>query len=159
MVVLEQSRRDDLESLGYVFMYFLKGSLPWQGLKGRTKQEKYNKICEKKTSTGVKALCDGFPSEFAAYLNYCRSLGFEDKPDYQYLRKLFRDLFVRMGYTMDYMFDWVMLDMKKTQQQQQPVAAAAAVAPQPAAQPQPVPTPQPAATPANNQPAANGNKK
>jgi len=149
-------------------MYFLKGSLPWQGLKGRTKQEKYNKICEKKTSTGVKALCDGFPSEFAAYLNYCRSLGFEDKPDYQYLRKLFRDLFVRMGYTMDYMFDWVMLDMKKQQQPasasavsnsaQAPIAQVSAV-PQPVAQS--VPTPQPAATPASNQqPAsANGSKK
>jgi serine/threonine protein kinase len=111
---IEQSRRDDLESLAYVFMYFLRGSLPWQGLKGRTKQEKYNKICEKKTSTGVKQLCDGFPMEFATYLNYCRSLGFEDKPDYQYLRKLFRDLFVRMGYTMDYMFDWIILDMKKS---------------------------------------------
>ena len=122
----EQSRRDDLESLGYVFLYFLRGSLPWQGLKGRTKQEKYNKICEKKTSTGVKALCETYPSEFAAYLNYCRSLGFEDKPDYQYLRKLFRDLFVRMGYTMDYMFDWVLLDMKKTQQQPQ-VSTPAAV--------------------------------
>lgn len=113
---IEQSRRDDLESLGYVFMYFLRGSLPWQGLKGRTKQEKYNKICEKKTSTGVKQLCDAYPSEFATYLNYCRSLGFEDKPDYQYVRKLFRDLFVRLGYTMDYMFDWIIMDMKKSSQ-------------------------------------------
>lgn len=118
----EQSRRDDLESLGYVFMYFLRGSLPWQGLKGRTKQEKYNKICEKKTSTGVKQLCDAYPSEFATYLNYCRSLGFEDKPDYQYVRKLFRDLFVRLGYTMDYMFDWIIMDMKKSTQPAPPAA-------------------------------------
>jgi serine/threonine protein kinase len=106
---IEQSRRDDLESLGYVLMYFNRGSLPWQGLKARTKLEKYNKICEKKTSTGIKALCEGFPSEFSTYINYCRSLGFEDKPDYQYLRKLFRDLFVRMGYELDYQFDWCLL--------------------------------------------------
>jgi serine/threonine protein kinase len=103
---IEQSRRDDLESLGYVLMYFNRGELPWQGLKARTKMEKYNRICEKKTSTGIKSLCEGFPTEFATYLNYTRSLGFEDKPDYQYLRKLFRDLFVRQGYTMDYNFDW-----------------------------------------------------
>lgn len=103
---IEQSRRDDLESLGYVLMYFNKGELPWQGLKARTKGDKYTRICEKKSSTGINALCEGFPTEFATYLNYTRSLGFEDKPDYQYLRKLFRDLFVRQGYTMDYNFDW-----------------------------------------------------
>jgi serine/threonine protein kinase len=103
---IEQSRRDDLESLGYVLLYFNRGELPWQGLKARTKMERYNRICEKKTSTGIKTLCEGFPTEFATYLNYTRSLGFEDKPDYQYLRKLFRDLFVRQGYNMDYNFDW-----------------------------------------------------
>lgn len=103
---IEQARRDDLESLGYVLMYFLRGTLPWQGLKAKTKLEKYNRICEKKTSTGIKKLCEGFPPEFSIYLNYTRSLGFEEKPDYQYLRKLFRDLFIRSGYIMDYVFDW-----------------------------------------------------
>lgn len=111
---IEQSRRDDLESLGYVIMYFLRGMLPWQGLKARTKLEKYNRICEKKTTTGIKTLCEGFPQEFATYLNYTRSLGFEDKPDYQYLRKLFRELFIRMGYTMDFVYDWVLLDKQKS---------------------------------------------
>lgn len=114
---IEQSRRDDLESLGYVFMYFNRGSLPWQGLKARTKLEKYNRICEKKTSTGIKTLCEGYPPEFATYLNYARSLGFEDKPDYQYLRKLFRDLFVRQKFVMDYEYDWVILDKKRVDEQ------------------------------------------
>lgn len=59
---LEQSRRDDLEGIGYVIIYFCKGSLPWQGLKAKTKLEKYNKICEKKTQIGVKGLCAGLPS-------------------------------------------------------------------------------------------------
>lgn len=107
---IEQSRRDDLESLGYVLLYFLRGVLPWQGLKARTKLEKYNRICEKKTSTTIKMLCANQPPEFASYMTYTRTLGFEDKPDYQHLRKLFRDLFVRMGYTMDYVYDWTLLE-------------------------------------------------
>ncbi|KAG2387084.1 hypothetical protein C9374_002119 [Naegleria lovaniensis] len=103
---IEQSRRDDLESLGYVFMYFLRGSLPWQGLKAQSKQQKYDLISEKKMSTTVEALCKGYAPEFSTYLKYVRSLRFEDKPDYAYLRKLFRDLFTREGYQMDYVFDW-----------------------------------------------------
>ncbi|KAG2236635.1 hypothetical protein INT48_000190 [Thamnidium elegans] len=103
---VEQSRRDDLESLGYVLMYFCRGSLPWQGLKATTKKQKYDRIMEKKMTTPTELLCRTFPSEFAIYLNYTRSLRFDDKPDYAYLRKLFRDLFVREGYTYDYIFDW-----------------------------------------------------
>ncbi|KAI9245328.1 kinase-like domain-containing protein [Phascolomyces articulosus] len=103
---VEQSRRDDLESLGYVLMYFCRGQLPWQGLKAATKKQKYDRIMEKKMTTPTELLCRGFPSEFAIYLNYTRSLRFDDKPDYSYLRKLFRDLFVREGYQYDYMFDW-----------------------------------------------------
>jgi len=106
---IEQSRRDDLESLGYVLMYFNRGNLPWQGLKAPTKKQKYEKISEKKIGTSVEILTKGYPVEFAQYLNYCRSLHFEDKPDYAYLRKLFRDLFLREGHKYDAMFDWTML--------------------------------------------------
>ncbi|KAL1200041.1 Casein kinase 1-like protein 11 [Cardamine amara subsp. amara] len=103
---IEQSRRDDLESLGYVLMYFLRGSLPWQGLKAGTKKQKYDKISEKKMLTSVEVLCKSYPSEFTSYFHYCRSLRFEDKPDYTYLKRLFRDLFTREGYQLDYVFDW-----------------------------------------------------
>jgi len=61
---------------------------------------------EKKMTTSTDILCRGFPQEFAIYLNYVRSLRFDDKPDYSYLRKLFRDLFVREGFQYDYVFDW-----------------------------------------------------
>ena len=78
-------------------MYFLRGSLPWQGLKAVTKRQKYEKISEKKLSTPIEVLCKAAPAEFATYFHYCRSLRFDDKPDYSYLRKLYRDLFVREG--------------------------------------------------------------
>ncbi|KAL3029077.1 hypothetical protein AAZX31_03G146100 [Glycine max] len=106
---IEQSRRDDLESLGYVLMYFLRGSLPWQGLKAGTKKQKYDKISEKKMSTSLEGLCKSYPSEFVSYFQYCRTLRFEDKPDYSYLKRLFRDLFIREGYQFDYVFDWTIL--------------------------------------------------
>jgi serine/threonine protein kinase len=111
---IEQSRRDDLESLGYVLMYFNRGSLPWQGLKAHTKKQKYEKISDKKMSTPVETLCKGFPSEFATFLNYSRNLRFDDKPDYAYLRKLLRDLFIREGYKYDAIFDWTIIRAQET---------------------------------------------
>lgn len=84
---IEQSRRDDLESIGYVLVFFLKGSLPWQGLKNN--QDKYAKIMEKKLQIPTEILCFGLPDEITYYLNYCKSLRFEDRPDYDYLRGLF----------------------------------------------------------------------
>lgn len=116
---IEQSRRDDLESLGYVLMYFNRGSLPWQGLKAANKRQKYERISEKKMSTPIEDLCRSFPSEFASYLNYCRSLRFEEKPEYGNLRLLFRNLFYRQGFTHDYVFDWNMLKFGSNRNQQE----------------------------------------
>ncbi|CAK9299250.1 unnamed protein product [Gordionus sp. m RMFG-2023] len=109
---IEQSRRDDMESLGYILMYFNRTSLPWQGLKAATKKQKYEKISEKKMSTPVEVLCRGFPAEFSMYLNYCRSLRFEEAPDYMYLRQLFRILFRTLNHQYDYCFDWTLLKQK-----------------------------------------------
>jgi len=106
---IEQSRRDDLESLGYVFMYFLRGSLPWQGLRANTKKQKYQKIMEKKMATPIDLLCKGYPDEFRIYFEYCRALRFADKPDYSYLRRLFKDLALRNEIEYDGNFDWRML--------------------------------------------------
>ncbi|EFJ17810.1 hypothetical protein SELMODRAFT_113824 [Selaginella moellendorffii] len=112
---IEQSRRDDLESLGYVLMYFLRGSLPWQGLKAATKKQKYEKISEKKIATPIETLCKGYPPEFASYFHYCRCLRFDDKPDYSYLKRIFRDLFIREGFQFDYVFDWTLLKYQQSQ--------------------------------------------
>eukprot|EP01016_Furgasonia_blochmanni_P009126 TRINITY_DN13778_c0_g1_i3.p1 TRINITY_DN13778_c0_g1~~TRINITY_DN13778_c0_g1_i3.p1 ORF type:complete len:424 (-),score=94.25 TRINITY_DN13778_c0_g1_i3:169-1440(-) len=108
---IEQSRRDDLESLGYVLVYLLKGTLPWQGLKANSKQEKYNKILEKKANTPLEILCKGLPSELITYLNYCRNLRFDEKPDYVFLKKMFRELFVREAYECDYVYDWILIPL------------------------------------------------
>ncbi|XP_055904747.1 casein kinase I isoform X20 [Eupeodes corollae] len=102
----EQSRRDDLEALGHMFMYFLRGSLPWQGLKADTLKERYQKIGDTKRATPIEALCDGHPEEFATYLRYVRRLDFFETPDYDFLRRLFQDLFERKGYVDDGEFDW-----------------------------------------------------
>ncbi|TPX42786.1 hypothetical protein SeMB42_g04988 [Synchytrium endobioticum] len=106
---VEQSRRDDLESLGYVLVYFCLGKLPWQGLKGATKQQELDRIKEKKMNTPTEVLCRGLPDEFHIYLNYTRSLRFDEEPDYSYLQKLFKDLFIREGFEgfyYEHVFDW-----------------------------------------------------
>uniref|UniRef100_A0A1Q3G2E3 non-specific serine/threonine protein kinase n=1 Tax=Culex tarsalis TaxID=7177 RepID=A0A1Q3G2E3_CULTA len=102
----EQSRRDDLEALGHMFMYFLRGSLPWQGLKADTLKERYQKIGDTKRATPIDVLCEGHPEEFAKYLRYVRRLDFFETPDYDHLRRLFQDLFYFKGYVDDGEFDW-----------------------------------------------------
>jgi casein kinase 1 len=97
-----------LEAVGFVLLYFLRGSLPWQGLQAKTKKEKYDKIRDKKVSTTIESLCQGFPDEFVKYMNYCRNLKFEDKPDYAYLRKLFTTVFAKNAYELDFAYDWIL---------------------------------------------------
>ncbi|XP_023013813.2 casein kinase I [Leptinotarsa decemlineata] len=102
----EQSRRDDLEALGHMFMYFLRGSLPWQGLKADTLKERYQKIGDTKRATPIDTLCEGHPEEMTTYLRYVRRLDFFETPDYEYLRNLFISLFNKKNYTDDGEFDW-----------------------------------------------------
>ncbi|KAH8290065.1 hypothetical protein KR044_006596 [Drosophila immigrans] len=117
---IEQSRRDDLISVGYVLVYFLRGSLPWQGIKASTKQQKYERIHELKRSISNETLCQGFPSEFAMYLNYCTQLGFDANPNYHVLRKQFRHLLLKLCAARDRIFDWEVLTIKFHRNQRNP---------------------------------------
>lgn len=120
----EQSQRDDMESLGYMMLYFLNGRLPWHGLRTDSKQQKYQLIMNQKASTSLDDLCVDVPNEFKKYMDCVRALGFGGKPDYSRLRRMFRDLFVCCGFEYDYVFDWTILKyMESLQQQSQEVGS------------------------------------
>ena len=102
-----------MESIGYVAMYFLRGMLPWQGLKANNKRDKYERIKEKKLTTSIEVLCKGYPVEFSKYLSQCRNLRFDERPQYSEMRKMFKDLFQKNDYKFDYQYDWVIRDEKK----------------------------------------------
>ncbi|CAG9333436.1 unnamed protein product [Blepharisma stoltei] len=111
---IELSRRDDLESLAYTLLYFIKGSLPWQGVRAFTKKEKYDRIVEKKMSTSIESLCYGVPIELENLLRYARSLRFEDKPEYSHIKRQFRALAQRENLLYDFVFDWTILHSHQT---------------------------------------------
>jgi len=102
----EQSRRDDLESLGYVIIYLLKGNLPWQGLHAKNKDERYKKILEKKIECSSYDLCFGFPNEFERYVEYTKNLEYIEEPKYEMLRNLFMKIMRREKYKFDYIYEW-----------------------------------------------------
>ena len=87
-------------------MYFIRGSLPWQGLKINKKDDRYKKICEKKKETSAKDLCSGFPVEFENFVSYTRNLQFTEVPNYNYLRNLLKTVIKKLGFTIDFYFDW-----------------------------------------------------
>lgn len=89
---IEQGRRDDIESLAYVLIYFMKGILPWQNLKANNKKEKYERIMEKKLSIVPDVLCKGLPKEFEIFLSESRRIYFDEEPDYSYFRSLFQSI-------------------------------------------------------------------
>ena len=103
---LTQSRRDDLEAIGYVLMYFLRGRLPWQGIPVKNKEERYRKIMEKKIETTPEELCKGFPEEFMNYVHYTRNLEYEQEPDYNFLKNLFITVLKKNEFIIDCYYDW-----------------------------------------------------
>lgn len=103
---VEQSRRDDLEAIGHMLVYFLRGALPWSGLEAKTQEEKYRKIREKKEEVPLPDLCTGFPKAFEQYLNITRNMEFKQRPDYKGLRKLFTDVRTSVGPLEDWQFQW-----------------------------------------------------
>lgn len=103
---LEQSPRDDLESLGYMMIYFMQGKLLWQGLKAQSKQEKERMVMESKAALKIEELCTGLPSEFADYMKYVESLSHGEMPDYEMLKRIFRGLASKELIHYDNVFDW-----------------------------------------------------
>ena len=105
---LTQSRRDDLEAVGYVLIYFLRGKLPWQGLRVKNKEDRYHKIMEIKQETSPSLLCHGFPKEFKKYVEYTRNLEYEQDPDYEMLKNLFKTVLYNNKVNKDnfFVYDW-----------------------------------------------------
>jgi len=118
-----KSRRDDLESLGYTLMYFLSGSLPWQGLRAESRKD-WSKILASKISLPLEVLCKTAPSELYHYMSYCRKLRFDDAPDYEHLRDVMHNWLVSNMHEHDFVFDWTLAclgkDVEKKEPMQQP---------------------------------------
>ena len=102
----EQSRRDDMEAVGYVMAYFLRGGLPWQGLKIKSKENKYKNILEKKKDISSTELFKGFPVEFSEILDNVKKLEYTEEPEYEMLRNKLISLCKRLNYKFDYIYDW-----------------------------------------------------
>jgi serine/threonine protein kinase len=104
----EMSRRDDLESIGYMLIYFLKGKLPWQGLAQNemARDDKYKLIYECKKNTTNEQLCQGLPKEFKTYMDYVKSLDFAERPNYNFLYNLFTQSFKKNNFEYDNIYDW-----------------------------------------------------
>ncbi|KAL5488278.1 hypothetical protein ACEPAI_6386 [Sanghuangporus weigelae] len=104
-----QSRRDDLESVAYSLVYFVRGRLPWQGLRGGTEKHRDQRVREKKRTWTPERLCEGLPGaeELIKMLHHVKSLDYTDEPDYAYLKGLFKDRFEKEGFELDYDYDWL----------------------------------------------------
>ena len=104
---VRQTRRDDMESLAYVWIYLMKGSLPWMGINARNTKQQYSMILEAKSGISVEDLCRGLPYEFMDYLNDVRNLRYDEEPHYIKYREMFRAAFKRLGLFFDYKYDWL----------------------------------------------------
>jgi len=103
---IEQARRDDLESLGYVMIYATKGSVPWQQIRDEDRRKKWSKVYNMKCQIKLEELCERLPSCFLKFMKAVRKLEFADKPDYDGLRKIFNDSYTENGVTRTGKYDW-----------------------------------------------------
>lgn len=101
-----QSRKDDLEAIGYMLIYLFRGKLPWEGIKHKDKKEKYRLILEKKESISDEELCKQLPREFLVYFKYVRNMDFEEVPPYKAFIKMFKKLFDSKNFKNSRL-DWV----------------------------------------------------
>ena len=104
---VEQSRRDDLESLCYLIIYFFKFSLPWQGLKISSRIQRFETITKMKKNIKIENLCEDLPPEIIIFCKYTKKLGFTDSPRYEYMKNLFFSVLNKFGYKYDNKFSWI----------------------------------------------------
>ncbi|EAY22450.1 CK1 family protein kinase [Trichomonas vaginalis G3] len=104
---VEQSCRDDLESVGYVLISLINGTLPWQGMEACSNNEKYELIQQSKVNTTLETLCENLPNEFLVYMMKVRSLLFDERPPYALFRALFAKVMTDNNYAYDYKYDWI----------------------------------------------------
>lgn len=102
----EQSRRDDMEALGYLFVYFMRGRVPWSGIRMANISDCNRAVRDIKTYTPGEELCAGYPQEFLHFYNYVRKLDFYEEPRYEQITRLFKKVFVKLKLTNDGVFDW-----------------------------------------------------
>jgi casein kinase 1 len=112
---IEYSRRDDIISVAFILAFFIKGDLPWLNLADprqgkRSRKERIAGVKEKKISVSVDELLNHHPAEFKHFLNYAVSLKFDEEPDYSYLRRMFKGLYVGSGFEEDFLYDWSLLN-------------------------------------------------
>ena len=119
MEEMEQSRRDDLEAVSYVIMYFIRGNLPWQGLKLKSNEDRYQKILEKKKEISTEELCSEYPKVFYEFVKYAKGLKYSEEPKYDELKKNFVDWVVNQKKEkFDYIYDWTTQeDIKKRKEE------------------------------------------
>ena len=119
MEEMEQSRRDDLEAVSYVIMYFIRGNLPWQGLKLKSNEDRYQKILEKKKEISTEELCSDYPKVFYEFVKYAKSLKYSEEPKYDELKKNFVDWVVNQKKEkFDFIYDWTTKeDIKKRKEE------------------------------------------
>jgi casein kinase 1/casein kinase 1 epsilon len=115
---IEQSRRDDIESIGYVLLYFFKKNLPWMNVKGKNEKEKLKKILDIKINSKLSDICQGIPKEIELIIQYSRDLKFDEKPNYDLIQRLIKGIGEKNGFTFDYMFDWICDDEKKKKEKE-----------------------------------------
>ena len=108
----EPSRRDDLESIGYMLIYLYTQHLPWDSILTKNKNELIKKIFEIKSLIPIKMLCENTPKEMNEYMKYVKSLKFEEEPDYNYLTKIFEDMLKKINQVNDLNFSWINEELK-----------------------------------------------
>ena len=107
MEEMEQSRRDDLEAVSYVIMYFIRGNLPWQGLKLKSNEDRYQKILEKKKEISTEELCSEYPKVFYEFVKYSKTLKYYEEPKYDELKNKFVDFVTNVkNEKFDFIYDW-----------------------------------------------------